>query len=211
MKRVFKVVAWIIAAVVLIGAGVYVARDTEKVTLDATARAAAPGKFVQLHGGITHYDVTGPDSGRTVVLLNGFTVPFYIWDPTRETLAANGFRVLRYDYFGRGYSDRPKLQYDLATYDEQLSELLDSLGIRGVIDVAGVSMGGAIAANFADRHPDRVRTLTLVDPGIGLFAETPAPASIPVLGEFALTLAASEIHPTATSKSAAADFDHFKS
>ena len=203
MKRVFKVVAWIIVAVVLIGAGVYVARDTEKVTLDATARAAAPGKFVQLHGGITHYDVTGPDSGRTVVLLNGFTVPFYIWDPTRETLADNGFRVLRYDYFGRGYSDRPKLQYDLATYDGQLSELLDSLGIRGVIDVAGVSMGGAIAANFADRHPDRVRTLTLVDPGIGLFAETPAPASIPVLGEFALTLAASEM-----AKSQLTDFLH---
>ncbi len=193
MKRFAKIVGWIVVSLVLVGFAVYASRDMEKQTLDATARAAAPGKFVQLRDGITHYDVAGPDSGRTVVLLSGFSVPFYIWDPTRDALAANGYRVLRYDYFGRGYSDRPKLRYDLATYDAQLTELLDSLGVRGLVDVAGLSMGGAIAANFADRHPDRVKTLTLVDPGIGVFAETPFPVSVPVLGEFALTVTASKI------------------
>ncbi len=203
MKRFARIVGWTVVTLVLIAAGFYVARDMEKTTLDATVRAQAPGKFVQLSDGITHYDASGPDSGRTVVLISGFTVPFYIWDPTRDALKANGFRVLRYDYFGRSYSDRPKLRYDLASYDRQLNELLDTLGIRGPIDVAGLSMGGVIAANFADRHPDRVRTLTLVDPGIGLFAETPFPVSVPVLGEFALTLAASEI-----AKSQLADFLH---
>ena len=193
MKRFAKIVGWIVVSLVLVGIAVYASRDMEKQTLDAAARAAAPGKFVQLRDGITHYDVAGPDSGRTVVLLSGFSVPFYIWDPTRDALAATGFRVLRYDYFGRGYSDRPKLRYDLATYDAQLTELLDSLGVRGLIDVAGLSMGGAIAANFADRHPDRVKTITLVDPGIGVFAETPFPVSVPVLGEFALTVTASKM------------------
>jgi pimeloyl-ACP methyl ester carboxylesterase len=180
---------------------VYVSRDMEKQTLDAAARAAAPGKFAQLQDGITHYDLSGPDSGRTVVLLSGFTVPFYMWQPTRDALAADGFRVLRYDYYGRGFSDRPALRYDLESYDRQLTELLDTLGIRGPVDVAGVSMGGVIAANFADRHPNRTRTLTLVDPGIGLFSETPFPVSVPALGEFALTLAASEM-----AKSQLADF-----
>ncbi len=203
MKRFTRTIGWSAVGLVLIGAGIYVSRDMEKQTLDATARAGAPGKFVQLSDGLTHYDVSGPDSGRTVVLLSGFTVPFYIWDPTRDALTASGFRVLRYDYFGRGFSDRPKLSFDLATYDRQLIELLDTLGIRGAIDVAGLSMGGAIAVNFADQHPDRVRTLTLVDPGIGLFAETPFPVSIPFLGEFALTLAASEM-----AKSQLADFLH---
>ncbi|HEV8364264.1 MAG TPA: alpha/beta fold hydrolase [Gemmatimonadaceae bacterium] len=203
MKRFARIVGWIVVLLLLIAAGFYVSRDLERQTLDATARASAPGKFVQLRDGITHYDLSGPDSSRTVVLLSGFSVPFYIWEPTRDALAANGFRVLRYDYFGRGYSDRPKLRYDLATYDQQLTELLDSLGVRGLVDVAGLSMGGAIAANFADRHPDRVRTLTLVDPGIGVFAETPFPFSVPVLGEFALTVTASQ-----TAKGQLTDFLH---
>ena len=138
MKRFARTVGWTVVLLLLIAAGFYVSRDRERQTLDATARAAAPGKFVQLRDGITHYDLSGPDSSRTVVLLSGFSVPFYIWEPTRDALAANGFRVLRYDYFGRGYSDRPKLRYDLATYDAQLTELLDSLGVRGLVDVAGL-------------------------------------------------------------------------
>ncbi len=193
MKRSKRIVAWSVTAIVLIATVAYVALDKERKTLDATARARAPGKFVQLHDGITHYDLSGPDSGRAIVLLSGATVPFYIWDPTRDALAANGFRVLRYDYYGRGFSDRPKLRYDLATYDRQLTELLDTLGIRQPIDVAGLSMGGVIAANFANRHAERVRTLALVDPGIGMFPETPFPLSVRGLGEFVLTVAATEM------------------
>jgi pimeloyl-ACP methyl ester carboxylesterase len=179
-----------VTALVLIGAVAYVAVDKERNTLDDAARARAPGRFVQLHDGITHYDLSGPDTGRTIVLLSGATVPFYLWDPTRDALAANGFRVLRYDYFGRGFSDRPKLRYDLATYDRQLSKLLDTLGIRGPVDVAGVSMGGVIAANFADRHAERVHSLILVDPAIGLMPDTPLPFRIPGVGEFLVTVAA---------------------
>jgi pimeloyl-ACP methyl ester carboxylesterase len=177
---------------VLIAAAVYVAREKERKPLDATARAEAgePGKFVQLHDGITQYDLSGPDTGRTIVLLPGATVPFYVWDPTRDTLAANGFRVLRYNYFGRGLSDRPKLRYDLATYDRQLTELLDTLGIRGPVDVAGISMGGVIAANFADRHTERVRSLTLMDPVFSSLRDTPFPLRIPGVGEFVMTIAA---------------------
>jgi pimeloyl-ACP methyl ester carboxylesterase len=175
---------------VLICTLAYVALDKERRTLDATARAGAPGMFVQLRDGVTHYDLTGPDTGRTIVLLSGATVPFYIWDPTREALTADGFRVLRYDYFGRGFSDRPKLRYDLATFDRQLTDLLDTLGVRGPVDVAGISMGGVVAANFADRHPDRVRSLTLVAPGFGVMADTPFPLCIPGVGEFVMTVAA---------------------
>jgi pimeloyl-ACP methyl ester carboxylesterase len=185
-----RLIAASVAALVLIGTVAYVAIDKERKTLDDAARARAPGRFVQLHDGITHYDLSGPDTGRTIVLLSGATVPFYLWDPTRDALAANGFRVLRYDYFGRGFSDRPKLRYDLATYDRQLSKLLDTLGIRGPVDVAGVSMGGVIAANFADRHAERVHSLILVDPAIGLMPDTPLPFRIPGVGEFLVTVAA---------------------
>ncbi len=92
-------------------------------------------------GGITHYELTGPDTARTIVLLTGSTIPFYLWDPTRDALVANGFRVLRYDYFGRGFSDRPTLRYDLASYERQFADVLDAFRVRGPVDVAGASMG----------------------------------------------------------------------
>ena len=182
-----------LAALVLLGVGSCVALDKERKVLDANARSSAPGTFVRLRDGVTHYDLAGPDTGRTVVLLCGASVPFYIWDPTRDALAAKGFRVLRYDYYGRGFSDRPKLRYDLATYDRQLTELLDTLRMHGPVDVAGLSMGGVVAANFADRHPERVRSLILVDPGFGAIPATPFPLRIPGVAELLMTLNASSM------------------
>lgn len=193
MSRRTTVVASSVAALVLMGTVAYLARNLERKTLDAAARAGAPGMFVRLQDGMTHYDLAGPDAGRTIVLLSGATVPFYLWEPTRNTLAANGFRVLRYDYFGRSFSDRPNLRYDLASYERQLTELLDTLGFRGRVDVAGVSMGGVIAAHFADRHTDRVRTVTLVGPGFSAFPETPFLFRLPGVAEFLMTVAAADL------------------
>ena len=189
MSRRVLLVALI--ALVVVGTGFYVARNPEHKTLDTAARAGAAGKFIQLQDGITQYELAGADSARTVVLLSGATVPYYIWDSTAAALVANGFRVLRYNYFGRGLSDRPNLRYDLATYDRQLTELLDTLHVRGQVDVAGLSMGGPIAANFADRHPERVRTLVLVDPAFSMFARAPLPMRIPGVGEYLMTTFAS--------------------
>jgi pimeloyl-ACP methyl ester carboxylesterase len=175
----------------VLAAVVYLVVNPERDTLDDKARAGAGGTFARLSAGVTHYELTGPNDGRVVVLFSGATVPYYLWDSTQAALAANGVRVLRYDYYGRGFSDRPALRYDLAMYDEQITELLDALGIRAPVDVAGVSMGGAIAARFADTHPDRVRTVTLVDPALGLSRETPLPLRLPVVGNYAMTLGSS--------------------
>src|SRR5690242_1237104 len=185
-----RIILLALVVLALIGTGFYVARNPEHKTLDAAARAGATGKFVQIQDGVTQYDLAGADSARTIVLLCGATVPYYIWDSTATALVANGFRVLRYNYFGRGLSDRPNLRYDLATYDRQLTELLDTLHVRGQVDVAGLSMGGPIAANFADRHPERVRTLVLVDPAFSMFAQAPLPVRIPGVGEYLMTTVA---------------------
>jgi pimeloyl-ACP methyl ester carboxylesterase len=146
-------VAWVAFAVL----------DTERRTLDDRARREAPGRFARLPDGITHYETAGPASGRAVVLAPAFSVPAYITDSLYHRLADSGFRVVRFDYFGRGWSDRPEAAYDQAFFVRQLAGLLDSLGL-GVVDLAGVSFGGAIVTSFADRYPDRVRSLIYVDP-----------------------------------------------
>jgi pimeloyl-ACP methyl ester carboxylesterase len=160
-----------------------ITRDPEHTTLDDAARKAAPGRFVRLSDGFTHYQIDGPDSGRVVVLAHGFSVPLYLWDSTASALSHAGFRVVRYDVFGRGYSDRPDAAYDDAMYDRQLRELMDSLKIAKA-DFAGVSAGGFFTGVFAGRHPERVRTLTLVDPVAGNYAKSLRPFDLPVVGDY---------------------------
>ena len=88
--------------------------------------------------GVTHYDVAGPDSGQRVMLVHGFSVPAYIWDSTVVALTGAGFRVARYDQFGRGYSDRPDVPYTPDLFDRQLLQLLDSLGWREPVSLVGL-------------------------------------------------------------------------
>src|SRR5712671_4633827 len=96
---------------VVVPAGVYVAADPERLDLDQSVRNAASGQFARLTDGYTHYEISGPPEGRVVVLAAGATVPYYICDPTFTALVGAGFRVLRYDYYGRGYSDRPDIPF----------------------------------------------------------------------------------------------------
>lgn len=103
-----------------------------------------------------------------------------MWDPTFAALADTGLRVLRYDYYGRGYSDRPDVAYSQDLYIRQLTELLEAVSIKGPVDLAGVSLGASVITTMADRYPNRVRSLIYVDPSfrhsfpLGMTAEWPA-------------------------------------
>lgn len=164
MRRPAKLTLGVLGLVLLAVAAVPLVRSQEHASLDAAVRSQAPGRFIQLSNGVTHYDLTGPDSGQTVVLVHGFSVPYYIWDPTFRALAGAGFRVLRYDLFGRGYSDRPAVAYTRQLFEAQLLELVDSLHLRAPVDLVGLSMGGTVVAGFTAAHPDLVRRVVLIDP-----------------------------------------------
>jgi pimeloyl-ACP methyl ester carboxylesterase len=158
---------WCIALAVILGVAAWLTlrlKDPEQRTIDERARAEAPGRFVRLSDGMTHYETAGPDTAPVVVLAAAFSVPAYISDSLYQGLADSGFRVLRFDYYGRGYSDRPDLSYDLDTFVRQLDQLLDSLGIAAPVHLAGLSFGAAIVTQYLDQHPSRVRSLIYVDP-----------------------------------------------
>ncbi|TFW14905.1 alpha/beta fold hydrolase [Duganella callida] len=156
----------VLALAGIAAAGYYQYRNPEHQQLDDAARrqAAAPGAFAALSDGVTHYEMAGPADGRVAVLVHGFSVPSYIWDPTFAALRDAGYRVIRYDLYGRGLSDRPDAGYDGAFYDRQLDELLKALKVNGKIDLFGLSFGGYVSAHYAATHPQRIRTLNLVDP-----------------------------------------------
>lgn len=176
----------------------------ETKVLDSDTRATTPGCFVRLTDGFTHYELGGRSLGPTAVLLHGFSVPYFIWDPTFDALSSAGLEVLRYDLFGRGFSDRPNLQYDIKLFVRQLQDLLEVLHIQNVA-LIGLSMGAPIAAAFTIRQPNRVNKLVLIDPigtapmALNFLYKT---ATLPGISEIILGLAGTE----KMVKSVASDF-----
>jgi pimeloyl-ACP methyl ester carboxylesterase len=164
-KLLFAAIIFLVSITTIILGGLYLYRDAEKKTLTDTDRKNAPGSFIQLKSGITHYQLAGPDTGQVVVLLHGFSVPYYIWDGTFEYLVNHGFRVLRYDQYGRGYSDKPDSVYNHAFYFNQLRQLLAALHLKTPVNLAGISFGGMLATNFTTEYPELVNKVILIDPG----------------------------------------------
>ena len=131
--------------------------------LDAAAREMAGGSYIALTDGITHYQTGGNEGGVPVVMIHGFSTPSFIFDTTFDFLAESGFRILRYDLFGRGTSDRPDVKYEVRLFVRQLKELIDALNFER-INLIALSMGGPIAASFTDLYPKYVSKLVLIDP-----------------------------------------------
>ncbi|MGZ9222396.1 MAG: alpha/beta fold hydrolase [Anaerolineales bacterium] len=128
---------------------------------------------------------------RDVVLAHGFSVPYFIYDPTFDFLNRSGFRVLRYDLYGRGFSDRPDTPYDIDLFVRQLGDLLDALSLTRPVSLVGLSTGGPITAAFTARFPERVDKLVLIDPvGAKPFAlgRLLKVAAMPFVGETIISL-----------------------
>lgn len=137
--------------------------------MDDNYRKQATGKFANLPSGLTHYQWHGPSRGPVAVCVHGLTTPSYVWGALVKGLNRMGYRVLTYDLYGRGYSDRVEGPQDAEFFNRQLEELLQDQGIDGGIMLLGYSMGGAIATCYSAKHPDMLERLILLAPaGLGV-------------------------------------------
>lgn len=62
--------------------------------------------------------------------MHGFSVPYYIWEPTFAALVQAGLRVLRYDLYGRGYSD---------SLSEKAREAIPQVELHAIDDAGHIS------------------------------------------------------------------------
>lgn len=158
--------------------------------LNETTRKEATGSFIALVDGITHYELGGTKDGKPVVLVHGFSAPLFIFNPLFEFLTNSGFRVLRYDLLGRGYSDKPRTRYDIHLFVKQLKDLLDALEMKD-ITLLGLSMGGPVTTAFVKEYPRLVCKHILIDPSgakaveLTLLLKT---ARQPIIGELLIAL-----------------------
>ncbi|HWI53482.1 MAG TPA: alpha/beta fold hydrolase [Symbiobacteriaceae bacterium] len=104
-----------------------------------------------------HFEELG--EGFPLVLLHGHTLDRRMWQSTAPGLAAAGYRVIMPDMAGHGLSGPPAAD---STPAGDLAELLHELGIGNAV-IAGLSLGGAVAINFALRFPELCAALIPID------------------------------------------------
>lgn len=116
------------------------------------------GGFAEVNGTRLCYETVGADDAPAVVFVHGFSLDTRMWDGQVEAFAGR-YRVVRYDLrgFGRSAIPDPGVVYQ---HDDDLRALLDELGI-GRAAIVGLSLGGAVALNFALSYPERVSALVL--------------------------------------------------
>ncbi len=101
--------------------------------------------------------------GAPVVLVHGTPSHSYLWRNIEPQVRSAGYQTLVYDLLGFGRSERPMdTDTSVTAQADVLVGLLDALGIESCHIVAH-DIGGAIGQIFAVNHPQRVRSLMLID------------------------------------------------
>lgn len=119
------------------------------------------GSLIEVDGRLAHVVRSG--EGEPVVLLHGFGGSTYSWRHVAAALA-DEYLLIAVDLNGFGYTERSRgpAAYTVAGQLALVVGVMDALGLDSA-HVAGHSYGGALALHLAWRHPDRVRSVTLVD------------------------------------------------
>ena len=114
--------------------------------------------------GRLHYVDEGPRDGRPVVLVHGNPTWGYLWRHFIPPLAGAGFRVIVPDHLGFGRSDKPDdpSVYRIPRHAARLEQLLESLDLREAT-IMPQDWGGPIGLAWAARHPERIRSLAILN------------------------------------------------
>mmetsp|Transcript_16153 Transcript_16153/g.20919 ORF Transcript_16153/g.20919 Transcript_16153/m.20919 type:complete len:334 (+) Transcript_16153:69-1070(+) len=112
----------------------------------------------------THYKLSGEPSQPLVLLVHGVGGFSFVFEPLEAALNAAGFRTLRYDLIGRGWSS-PGNYYTIDEHVKQLETLLKEINLENEpCYVIAHSMGGIIATAFTVAHFKQVRGCCLLSP-----------------------------------------------
>lgn len=123
-----------------------------------------PVRGGDLHVGVWEPADAGPDT-PTAVLVHGITASHVSWAGVAAALPH--VRLVAPDLRGRGRSRDLPGPYGMPTHADDVAAALDHLGV-GRATVVGHSMGGFVSLVLADRHPEKVSSLLLVDGGMPL-------------------------------------------
>ncbi len=165
LRWIFGGLLAIIGLITIVGAGAYFTlrrADIPYETLAATYESAS-SRYAELPGGIRmHYRDEGQPNGPPLLLIHGFSASLHTWEPWVERLS-DDFRIISVDLPGHGLTRAP------AGYSASIEAFRDAVHaftVQQGLDhfaIAGSSMGGNTAWEYALAYPEQVDALILVD------------------------------------------------
>ena len=123
----------------------------------------ANSEFIDIDGVSVHYIMEGRmDDSLPIVFIHGTSASLHTWDTLSSLLKTNK-KIIRFDLPAFGLTGPNRLnQYSFNFYNQFLDQLLLKLNVTQCI-VAGNSLGGSIAWNYAIASPNKVKQLILLD------------------------------------------------
>jgi len=120
-------------------------------------------QFVDLPDGVRmHFVEQGPENAPTLLLVHGYSASLHTWDAWADLLD-DRYRVVRLDLPGHGLTRAPaEFRASIEAYREAVFNFTEARGLSNFA-IAGSSMGGNVAWEFALAHPAEVAALILVD------------------------------------------------
>jgi pimeloyl-ACP methyl ester carboxylesterase len=144
------------------------------------------GRILHLADGEMQVVEHGPRKASPIVLIHCFSCAIDWWDRMMPLIDRH-HRVVAVDLLGHGGSEKPSSGYTIPNQADLIAEALDRLGVRDAV-VVGHSLGGSVAVGLAERSPQLVRKVMIVDTppnhsgsSLGLIAKL---GFEPVIGEF---------------------------
>jgi len=154
-----------LATVIGTGPGGMIGREDVLRASEETQTPAeeAEERGIDVTGTTTHYLVAGPAHAAHIVFVHGLGGSISTWDLNLPAFAEQ-FRICALDLVGAGNSAKPARDYSVPALADFLAGFLDALGSDWQrVHIVGHSLGGAVALTFADRYPDKLQKLVLVD------------------------------------------------
>ena len=116
-------------------------------------------KSIQFKNATISYTDVG--KGNTIVLLHGFLENATMWNAFLPVLSKRN-RVIAIDLLGHGKSDCVGYVHTMELFTETIIAVLKESRIRKV-SVIGHSLGGYVALAFAEKYPEKIRSLCLLN------------------------------------------------
>ncbi len=163
MRVFLGFVAAIVA--VLVGGFFYLSEpDIPRATLEAKY-ATPPSQFLTLADGArVHYRDQGPKTASVLVLIHGSNASLFTWEPWVSRLG-DTYRIVTMDMPSHGLTGAvPSRDYSQKGMAAFVNNVADKIGLQKFA-IGGNSMGGGVAARFAEDYPARLTALILVDAG----------------------------------------------
>jgi pimeloyl-ACP methyl ester carboxylesterase len=165
LRWIFGALLALIGLIAIVGAGAYFTlrrADIPYETLAAKYESAA-SRYAELPGGIRmHYRDEGQPNGPPLLLIHGFSASLHTWEPWVERLG-DDYRIISVDLPGHGLTRAPAgYAASIEAFRDAVHAFTAQQGLERFA-IAGSSMGGNVAWEYALANPEQVDALILVD------------------------------------------------